>query len=189
MGIHIPLSKGQRPCATCGKDAFTERQPGNWMAGVCGRCNQTICQSCSVTVQVQEQVSTNACPTCKEALSPIRLDPSLLPDSVWLMPPQTLAGWPDLTVAVYHGMIDRVARYLPLILESLKGAIPEQALPAVEKRLCFALATGKYMEWCYNRRDEVRLFMHNQRREDFPAPDLAAMARLIEDVIAKSRNP
>lgn len=119
---------------------------------------------------------------------PVRLDTSLRADSVWLMPPQALEGWPDLTATVYHGMADRVSLYLPVILASLQGIVSDKDLPAVRERLCFALATGKYLEWCYNYQEDVRAFHHGRKRQDFPTPALFDMAELIKQVIAENRR-
>jgi ribosomal protein L37E len=43
MGILRQQSREQVPCAVCGKDAFTERQPGQWVALRCSACGIVAC--------------------------------------------------------------------------------------------------------------------------------------------------
>lgn len=188
MSVHIPLANHQRPCALCGQDAFTEQGARGQIALTCARCNLLMCVACSGRLQTEENISTYGCPTCHESVMPVRLDTTLRADSVWLMPPQALEGWPDLTATVYHGMADRVCLYLPVILASLEGLVPDKDLPAVRERLCFALATGKYLEWCYNHQEDVRAFHHGRERQDFATPALFDMVELIKQVIAANRR-
>ncbi len=147
-----------------------------------------MCVACSGRIRIEENISTYGCPTCHEAVAPVRLDTALRADSVWLMPPQALEGWPDLTATQYHGMIGRVEHYLPVLLATLEGIVPEKDLTVVRERLCFALATGKYLELCYNHQDDVRGYLNSQTRQDFPTPALFDMVELIKRVIAENRR-
>lgn len=120
---------------------------------------------------------------------PIYLNPGLMENSVKTMPPQALDGWPDLDGVVYHKMISHVADHLPVMTAVLKDLIPAEQMPVVVERLCFALATGKYMEWCYNRQEEVRAYTHEKKWPDFPAPHLPQMVELIRSVMAEAHRP
>lgn len=105
--------------------------------------------------------------------------------SVKEMPPQSLEGWPDLDEIVYSQMIDQVSTYLPIIMATLKDIIPESQMSNVSERLCFALSTGKYMQWCFNRQDGVRSYLAWKGSPDFETPSLLRMVELIQVLIAE----
>lgn len=147
-----------------------------------------MCLPCSA-VTGPDGLRTFSCPKCGQGGTPTHLDPSLVENSVKTMPPQSLDGWPDLHEIVYEKMAAHVADHLPVLRHALEDLIPPHQMPALVERLCFALATGKYMEWCYNRQDEVRAYAHRKPRPDFPAPDLTRMVEVIRAVMAEKDPP
>jgi len=184
MGVLFRQSNQQRPCAICGKDAFTERQKDRWVALRCPDCSLLCCLPCA-HVRNDEGIAQSVCPTCKRRGMPVYLNPSLMPNSVYTMPMQTLDGWPEVSESVYLVMISEVRRNLPVLIATLTDVIPQQLMPVVMERLCFGISTGKYLEWCYSRQQDARAYMHSMKSPDFEAPSLPKMADMICALIAE----
>jgi hypothetical protein len=184
MGVLVGYTRQQSPCSICGKDAY-QPGPGGPMAIVCSSCGVIACRSCAAQPADAQGISLLACPRCRKGGMPTYLDSKLVPNSVWTMPRQSLDGWPELEPLAYGKIIGEVARYLPVLEAALKDIIPEQDMPAAVERMCFALSTGAYMEWCFNRQEDVRTYVAAKSRRDFAAPSLPEMVELICGLIAE----
>lgn len=174
MGVLVGHAREQVPFSICGKDAY---QPwaGGLLAIVCSECGITSCTACASQPADAQGISVHQCPRCHKGGLATYLDTALIPNSVWTMPPQKHDGWPDLDPMLYARMIGEVEHYLPVLKAVFAGVVPEQDIPAVVERLCFALVTGKYMEWCYNRQEDVRTYTGAKSVPDFEAPSLPKM--------------
>lgn len=184
MGVLVGHAREQVPCALCGKEAYQPRAGCGLMAMVCRSCGITACCACATQPPDTQGISVLQCPRCRTEGLATYLDPTLVQHSIWTMPPQSLDGWPALTPSVYAAMNRRVQDDLPMLQAALAEVIAEKDLPAVVERLRLALATGKYLEWCSSRREDVRRWVHSRPRLDFEAPSLASMIALINSLIA-----
>lgn len=85
-------------------------------------------------------------------------------------------------------MIDEVSNHLPIIMAVLQDLIPEKDKTAFVERLSFALSTSKYMEWCFNKQNDVRTYAFSRPQADFEAPNLIRMIELIRKVITDTKK-